>query len=427
MQPEAASARRAVFLDRDGVLNRAFVIDGRPHPPATVGDLEILPGVQEACTQLRRQGYLLVVVTNQPDIARGTLPISSLDAIHARLQRQLHLDSVWVCPHDDDDRCACRKPAPGLLLQAAAHHHIDLRQSFLVGDRWRDIEAGRAAGCRTAFVNRSYHEPQPAGFDAEVGSLLEAAAWICQHDQQGRCSNMADIRSLRIKIFADGADLDGITRLAQDPLISGFTTNPTLMRKAGVVDYADFAARVLEVVPDRPISFEVFSDEEEEMERQAKRIAGWGDNVYVKVPVTNTAGLSTAKVVRRLTDSGVRLNVTAILSLRQVHQVVEALNGTEGAIVSVFAGRVADTGQDPVPLMTAALQLVALNPRVELLWASPRELLNIVQADLIGCHIITVTHDLLLKLPGLGRGLDEVSLDTVRMFHRDAAESNYHI
>jgi transaldolase len=236
---------------------------------------------------------------------------------------------------------------------------------------------------------------------------------------------MADTRNLRVKIFADGADLDGIVRLAQDPMISGFTTNPTLMRQSGVDDYSAFAARILEAVPDRPISFEVFSDDEDEMERQARLIASWGPNVYVKVPVTNTAGISTGKLVRRLTESGVRLNVTAILSLRQVYHVVGALDGTEGAIVSVFAGRVADTGRDPVPLMTAALEIVALNSRVELLWASPREVLNIAQADAIGCHIITVTHDLLNKLHTLGRDLDEFSLETVRMFHRDAAEAGF--
>jgi transaldolase len=238
---------------------------------------------------------------------------------------------------------------------------------------------------------------------------------------------MADARNLRIKVFADGADFDGIVKLAQDPTIAGFTTNPTLMRQSGVTDYTSFAARVLEAVPDRPISFEVFSDDEDEMERQARLIASWGSNVFVKIPVTNTAGVSTAKLVRRLTESRVKLNVTAILSLRQVHQVVEALNGTEGAIVSVFAGRVADTGRDPVPLMAAALELVELTPGVELLWASPREVLNVVQADAIGCHIITVTHDLLKKLHGLGRDLEEFSLDTVRMFHSDAAEAGFEL
>lgn len=228
-----------------------------------------------------------------------------------------------------------------------------------------------------------------------------------------------------IKIFADGADLATITDLANEPLIAGFTTNPTLMRQSGVEDYQEFAQEVLRAVPDRPISFEVFSDGAEEMERQAKLISSWGDNVYVKVPITDTNGTSTAKLVRRLTEAGVRLNVTAILTLQQVATAIESLSGTPSAIVSVFAGRIADTGRDPVPLMQAALQLVQMEPAAELLWASPREVLNVVQADGIGCHIITVTHDLLKKLSFLDRGLDEYSLDTVRMFHRDATEAGF--
>lgn len=236
---------------------------------------------------------------------------------------------------------------------------------------------------------------------------------------------MVDVSKLRIKIFADGADLGGITRMASDPKIAGFTTNPTLMHQSGVTDYAAFATDALRAVPDKPISFEVFSDNESEMERQARQISSWGSNVYVKIPVTNTAGESSAKLIGRLTEAGVRLNVTAILSLRQVASVVEALAGTSGSIVSVFAGRIADTGRDPIPLMSAALELVELQPNVELLWASPREILNVVQADGIGCHIITVTHDLLKKLAGLGRGLEEVSLDTVRMFHDDACSAGF--
>jgi transaldolase len=236
---------------------------------------------------------------------------------------------------------------------------------------------------------------------------------------------MVERRDLSIKIFADGADLEQIIALAQDPGIAGFTTNPTLMRKSGVSDYEGFAKQVIQAIPTQPISFEVFSDHEEEMERQARTIASWGSNVYVKIPVTNTAGNSTAKLVRRLVEAGVSLNVTAILSLDQVRTVVEALEGANSAIVSVFAGRIADTGRDPVPLMSAALELVSTNPGVELLWASPREVLNVVQADAIGCHIVTVTHDLLKKLPGLGRALADVSLDTVQMFHNDAVDAGY--
>jgi D-glycero-D-manno-heptose 1,7-bisphosphate phosphatase len=172
------ACRRAVFLDRDGVLNRALIRGGRPYPPTSLADLEILPDVREVCNRLRQQGYLLVVVTNQPDIARGTLEPSTLDAIHARLREQIRLDSIWVCPHDDADGCPCRKPAPGLLLQAAAHHQIDLGQSFLVGDRWRDVAAGRAAGCRTVLIDRAYEECKAPAVDAEVRNLAEAADWI---------------------------------------------------------------------------------------------------------------------------------------------------------------------------------------------------------------------------------------------------------
>lgn len=236
---------------------------------------------------------------------------------------------------------------------------------------------------------------------------------------------MTEAKELRIKIFADGADLEGITRLATDPMIAGFTTNPTLMHQSGLSDYSAFAAEVLRAVPDKPISFEVFSDDEEEMERQARLIASWGSNVFVKIPVTDTSGNSTAKLVRRLSEAGVRLNVTAILSLRQVQSVVDALADSEGAIVSVFAGRIADTGRDPIPIMSAALELVRMQPKVELLWASPREILNVVQADAIGCHIITVTHELLKKLANLGRDLEAVSLDTVLMFHNDAHSAGF--
>jgi transaldolase len=227
------------------------------------------------------------------------------------------------------------------------------------------------------------------------------------------------------KIFADGADLEGILELAKDPRISGFTTNPTLMRQSGVTDYEGFARKVLESVTELPVSFEVFSDEFDEMRRQARLIAGWGQNVYVKIPVTNTRGESAAPLIRDLTADGLALNVTAILSLDQVQTVTKALAGTRAAVVSVFAGRVADTGRDPVPLMASALELLAADPAQELLWASPREILNLRQAEAIGCHIITITHELLRKLSGLDRDLEDFSLDTVRMFYRDAEASGF--
>jgi transaldolase len=236
---------------------------------------------------------------------------------------------------------------------------------------------------------------------------------------------MTDASSLSIKVFADGADIAGIRKLADDPMIAGITTNPTLMRKVGIDDYEQFATELLEVVPDRPISFEVFSDDFDEMQRQALKIAAWGENVYVKVPITNTEGASSLELVRRLSHEGVKLNVTALMTGRQVEGSAAALDGGAPAYVSVFAGRIADAGVDPEPIMVAALETLRPLSGVELIWASPREVLNIVQADRIGCHIITVTHDLLAKLHLLGRDLDEFSLDTVRMFHRDASAAGF--
>jgi transaldolase len=230
----------------------------------------------------------------------------------------------------------------------------------------------------------------------------------------------------RIKIFADGASLPALLELAGSPQIAGFTTNPTLMRKAGVTDYRAFAHQVLATIRDRPISFEVFADDFPEMNRQAREIATWGDNVYVKIPITNTKRASSIGLIRELSGSGVKVNVTAICTLAQVEETAQALKGGAPSVVSVFAGRIADTGRDPVPLMRSALEACTLaDPLIELLWASPRELLNLVQADQVGCHIITVTHDLLKKLDLIGKDLGEFSLDTVKMFHRDAADAGY--
>jgi transaldolase len=236
---------------------------------------------------------------------------------------------------------------------------------------------------------------------------------------------MTDVALRHVKIFADGADLESIVALAERPDIAGFTTNPTLMRKSGIEDYAGFARKVLDAITDRPVSFEVFADDFDEMTRQARLIASWGPNVYVKVPVTDTTGRSTRSVVERLTADGVQLNVTALMTVAQVEQVTAALRGTAGAIVSVFAGRVADTGRDPVPIMSAALAVTSAQPNVSLLWASPREILNVRQADDIGVDIITVTHDLLAKLALFGRPLEDFSLDTVRMFHNDARAAGF--
>jgi transaldolase len=230
---------------------------------------------------------------------------------------------------------------------------------------------------------------------------------------------------LNVKIFADGADLEAIIELADQPGITGFTTNPTLMRQSGVTDYEGFARKLLEHIVDRPVSFEVFADERDEMLRQARLIASWGSNVYVKVPVIDTRGASTAGVLRELAASGVHLNVTALMTVPQVEVVSTVLAGGPPAIISVFAGRIADTGRDPIPMMKAALERIAPYPELQLLWASPREVLNVRQADDIGVHIITVTPDLLKKLATFSRDLETFSLETVRMFHTDATAAGY--
>jgi transaldolase len=233
--------------------------------------------------------------------------------------------------------------------------------------------------------------------------------------------------SLRIHLYADGANVAEMVSARQADLVQGFTTNPTLMRKAGVSDYAAFAREVLAAIPDRPVSFEVFSDEFDRMERQARIISAWGENVFVKVPITNTRRQSSLPLVRRLSESGIKVNVTAVLSPEQVRGVAEALDPRVSAIVSVFAGRIADTGRDPVPLMRTAKEALRGLPRAKLLWASPRELLNVFQAEAAGCDVITVPPEILKKLRMVGMPLDELSLETVKMFHDDALASGYEL
>jgi len=236
---------------------------------------------------------------------------------------------------------------------------------------------------------------------------------------------MKDISELKVKIYGDGADIAGILELSRRPYIKGFTTNPTLMRKAGVADYEAFAAEVLRHIQDRPVSFEVIADDEEEMEAQAHYIATWGPNVVVKIPVTNTRREPLYNLARRLSHEGICLNVTALLTLAQVREVAQALKGGAASTISVFAGRIADTGRDPVPVMAEAVEILRESGDSELIWASPRELLNIFQADQIGCPIITVTNDILQKLNLIGKDLDQFSLETVKMFYDDAVKSGY--
>jgi len=235
---------------------------------------------------------------------------------------------------------------------------------------------------------------------------------------------MTSVADLKVKLFADGADKAGMLEMYDNPSIKGFTTNPTLMRMAGVQDYRAFAREIIEAIPDRPISLEVFSDEMAEMEEQALEIASWGDNVYVKIPVTNTKRDPAYSVIRRLSRAKVKVNVTALMTVDQVREVADCVAGNP-SYISVFAGRIADTGRDPVPIMGAAVKLLESTPDVELIWASPRELLNVFQANSIGCHIITATNDILNKLSLVGKDLDEYSLDTVKMFYNDAQRAGY--
>jgi transaldolase len=414
--------KRAVFLDRDGVINRAIVRDGKPHPPQTLGEVELVPDALPALRRLHGEGFLLIVVTNQPDVARRTQERSTVEAINNHLAAALPIDEFVVCYHDDD-ACECRKPKPGGILDAATRLGIDVSSSFLIGDRWRDIEAGQRAGCFNYFIDYGYAERQPVPPFSRVRSLAEAVDDIVTRITAEE--SMKTLQDLKVKLFADGADKAGMVEMYRKPFVKGFTTNPTLMRKAGITDYRGFAHEILAAIPDRPISFEVFSDEFDEMERQAREIATWGANVYVKIPITNTRREPAYELVRALSHDGVKVNVTAMMTLDQVRAIADALRGGAPSNVSVFAGRIADTGRDPMPIMAESVRILADVPGAELIWASPRELLNVFQADEIGCHIITATNDILKKLDLIGRDLADYSLDTVKMFFNDAAQAGF--
>ena len=306
-------------------------------------------------------------MSNQPSAAKGTADLAALAAVHDAVvallaEEGLAVDEVRYCFHHPAGTdpelgraCDCRKPAPGLILQAADALGLDeaaLGRSWLIGDSDVDVEAGRAAGLRTVLVEdpRSAHRRHGAEADARAGDVLEAARIVAaaarHHPRRGGTMTL-DLSTMSTKIFADGADLESLLRLAEQPHIKGFTTNPTLMRKAGVSDYAAFAREVLAHITDRPISFEVFSDDADGMRRQAREIASWGPNVYVKIPVTNTRAEPMTALIRELSGDGVQLNVTALMTVRQVEEVAGALAGGAPSNISVFAGRVADTGRDP--------------------------------------------------------------------------------
>jgi transaldolase len=413
----------AVFLDRDGVINRALERDCKPYPPRSLQEFEILPEVPDALARLRAAGFLLVVATNQPDVGRGTLKQEVVEQIHSHMLAQLPIDRVETCFHPGNgaSECDCRKPRPGMLRRAAEALGIDLTRSWMVGDRWRDVDCGHAAGCKTIFIDRGYAEKLRQTPDFSARNLAEAADIILARSKMNRT-----LKDLQIKIFADGADKKGMLELNANPLITGLTTNPTLMRKAGLADFEAFARDILQTITAKPLSLEVFSDEFSEMKRQALKINAWGRNVYVKIPITNTRRESSLPLIQELTADGVKLNVTAILTLEQVRGVAAALQPGVPAVVSVFAGRIADTGVDPVGAIVESKKIIAGLPQAELLWASVREVLNIFQANDCGCHIVTVPHDILGKaIKMAGMDLGELSLDTVKMFANDAKAAGF--
>lgn len=426
-QVVTSQTKRAVFLDRDGVLVVPEMRNGRSYAPRSLDAFRLYPRAAESLARLKAAGYLLIVVTNQPDIGNGLVSADAVNEMHRLMAQALPIDRIEMCPHSQSDACNCRKPKPGMLIDAARHCEIDLAASVIVGDRFSDVEAGRAAGCRTIFVDLDdAREAKPVAADYAVRSLAEAVDVILNVMPNSPVAART-VDELKVKIFADGADLDGILAMAKLSYIKGFTTNPTLMRKAGVTNYETFARSLLERITLHPVSFEVFADDFPGMIAQARKIASWGENVNVKVPVMNTRGEFTGPVLRTLAAEGIKLNVTAIMTPAQVVAVADVLDYRVPAIISVFAGRVADTGVDPVTHMRACKDILAARPRAELLWASPREVLNVFQADNIGCHIITCTNDIIAKLNLAGKDLLDYSRETVQMFYRDATASSFSI
>lgn len=424
----SASKHPAVFLDRDGVIVVPEMRDGRSYAPRRLEDFALYPDAAAALGRLKDAGYLLVVVTNQPDVGKGLVSRETVDLMHGRMLQTLPVDQIEACFHTQTQDCACRKPKAGMLLKAAQDLKIDLARSIMVGDRASDVAAGEAAGCATVFIDLDYtSEPKPQSQNHTVRSIAEAADVILGKTSTRGRAPMSPVQDFKVKVFADGADLNGIIEMSKNPLIKGFTTNPTLMRKAGVTDYEAFAHKLLEVVTELPVSFEVFADDFAGMIAQGRRIASWGKNVNVKVPVTNTKGEFTGPVIKALSAEGVVLNVTAIFTVEQVKAIAEVLNPAVASIISVFAGRIADTGLDPIPHMKACKEALRSCPKAELLWASPREVLNIFQANDMGCDIITCTNDMIAKLQLAGKDLAEYSRETVQMFYKDATASAYSI
>ena len=425
-------SRPLILLDRDGVLNQ-MVIDpehGLADSPLHPSQVVLVDGVADALARLTEAGYGLAIVSNQPAAARGKTSRENLEAVQARVIEAASASgarilSSHLCWHRAEDGCACRKPAVGLLQAALEAHPEHARAgAWMVGDGITDIQAGRTLGLQTAFIGKMFCAACKQ-IDDTVGPADHIAPDLpafVDHLLGTAAKPVGPLASsLRVRVFADGADLETMRRRAADPLIAGFTTNPSLARKAGVTDYERFAREALAVAAGRPVSIEVVADDADTIAAQARRIHGWGDNAYVKVPVTTTRGEPLWPMAGRLSHEGVKINLTALLPLSQVARAAEVFRGGAPSVVSVLAGRVADAGIDPVGHMRAALAICrSADPRIELLWASPREVYNVVQASDIGVDIITVTDDLLRKLHLLGADLDAVSLDTVRGLKADA-------
>ena len=436
-----------IVLDRDGVLNKLLIDPehGTIDSPLYPSQVEILEGVPEILARLTQAGYGLTIATNQPAFAKGKTTRKNLEDVHAKIVLLLEAQgarilSSHICFHRSEDRCGCRKPRTGLLEDAfRLHSAFDPKSSWMVGDGITDIQAGEAYGLKTAFVGpkkpdiiKMFHEIQtrPLFWAADIIEfgeyLLSTPNNLTRNiDMQENTQRDYPFAS-KIKIYSDGADLASMVEMAANPKIQGMTTNPTLMKKAKISDYRNFCQDALAKIKTKPISFEVFADDFDNMRRQALEIASWGSNVYVKIPIMNSEGMSSLELIQDLSHKEVKLNVTAILSLNQVSQTCIALKGGAPSIVSVFAGRIADTGRNPFPMMQKALEICQYTDKnIELLWASTREVLNIVQAEQAGCHIITVPPDLIKKMAFFDKDLELLSLETVQMFKNDADSAGF--
>ena len=417
--------------------------------PFNLDQIEIIDGVKFALEKIKEYGYKVIIVTNQPGAAKEKVSLETLNLVHNDIVGTLSgnkniIDESYICFHHPNgknpeltQRCNCRKPNVQHFNTAINKYDIDISRSFMVGDSKSDIVAGNSLGLKTILVGElkcdrcgmfqskeslpTYHFRSLSEF-ADALPRLDTSHYRKSY-YEGR-TQMKKVEDLAIKVFADGANIADFLALKSKPYIEGFTTNPTLISKANVKNYEEWAKDVLSIIEGMDISFEVVSDCIDEMKIQAKKLSSWGENVFVKIPITNTKGESTLELVKELSKEGVRLNITAVMTLKQTEDTFRVLDKNTRSIISIFAGRIADTGRDPVPLMKKAKSLIANSSNIELLWASPRELLNIYHAEECMVDIITVTPAILAKIDQINYDLDEFSLDTVKMFYNDAVKAN---